>query len=139
MRSARNAIARATPVSASPAASRPLVMAMLRVNRVRSRRTSELKLAALETYSVCVVVEISDRGSAYIRYQASVTVHSSIEVGGEGSEVVAAVDVAGHVIGIEIVDVSIEENVARARAHAAELALPFPRDIVAAARNVSAA
>jgi hypothetical protein len=87
-----------------------------------------------------MIVEIADRGSAYIRYRVGERVaEGQIEVGGEGSEVLADVNAAGDVIGIEIVDVAIAENVERARSYAAERGLRFPRDLVAAARGATVA
>lgn len=86
-----------------------------------------------------MIVELADCGSAYIRYRIGKSVAGpTIEVGSEGSEVLADVDASGNIIGIEIVDVAIPENVARARAFAVEHALSFPRDIVAAWRNATA-
>jgi uncharacterized protein YuzE len=87
-----------------------------------------------------MIVELAEPGSAYIRYRtgerpAGVTV----EVGGEGSEVLADLNDSGAVIGIEIVDVNISESVERARAFAHEHGLSFPRDIVAAAQSAAAA
>ena len=87
-----------------------------------------------------MIVEIADRGSAYIRYRVGERVaEPQIEVGGEASEVLADVNAAGDIIGIEIVDVAIPENIARARAFAAERGLQFPRDLVAAARGAAVA
>ena len=87
-----------------------------------------------------MIVELADRGSAYIRYRISERVaEPTVEVGGEGSEVLADVNAVGDIIGIEIIDVAIPENVARARAFAVERGLAFPRDIVAAWRSASAA
>ncbi len=87
-----------------------------------------------------MIVELAERGSAYIRYRIGERVaDAQIEVGGEGSEVLADVNDADDVVGIEIVDVAIGENIERARAFAAERGLPFPRDIASAARSASAA
>jgi uncharacterized protein YuzE len=87
-----------------------------------------------------MIVELAERGSAYIRYRAGeAVVPPTIEVGGDGSEVLADMNATGDVIGIEIVDIAVPENVQRARAFAAERSLPFPRDIVAASKNASAA
>jgi uncharacterized protein YuzE len=87
-----------------------------------------------------MIVEIADRGSAYIRYRASdQPVATTIEVGGEGSEVLADVNDRDEIIGIEIVDVNVAESVDQARAFARERGLAFPRDIVAAAKSASAA
>jgi uncharacterized protein YuzE len=61
----------------------------------------------------------------YIRYPGGRIV-KCIEVGGEGSDVIADVDEAGTVVGIEIVDVNIPQNVALARSFAAARGLAFP-------------
>ncbi len=85
-----------------------------------------------------MIVEIAERGSAYIRYRiGESTEGSQIELGGEGSEVLADVNAANEIIGIEIVDVNIADNVDRARAFARERGLPFPRDLVAASRAIA--
>ena len=82
-----------------------------------------------------MIVEIAERGSAYIRYRIDERVAGpTVEVGGEGSEVLADVNADDQVIGIEIVDVAVPESIERARAFARERGLPFPRDLVAAAR-----
>ncbi len=87
-----------------------------------------------------MIVELAERGSAYIRYRAGERpAGATVEVGGEGSEVLADVNDGGAVIGIEIVDVNIGESVRRARAFAEKHGLSFPRDIVAAARSAGAA
>jgi len=87
-----------------------------------------------------MIVELAERGSAYIRYRIGERpTRSTLEVGGAGSEVLADLNDSGDVIGIEIVDVNITENVERARAFAVERGLAFPRDVVAAARSASAA
>jgi len=87
-----------------------------------------------------MIVELADRGSAYIRYRIGERVaEPTVEVGGEGSEVLADVNASGEIVGIEIVDVAIPESVTRARAFALEHGLSFPRDILAAWRNASAA
>jgi uncharacterized protein YuzE len=87
-----------------------------------------------------VIVELSDRGSVYIRYRVGeLPVGDTLEVGGDATEVLADVNEAGDVIGIEIVDVNVAESVELARAFAHERRLAFPRDIVAAARSASAA
>jgi len=87
-----------------------------------------------------MIVEIAERGSAYIRYRTGERVDGpTIEVGGEGSEVLADVNAANEIIGIEIVDVAIPDNVERARTFARDRGLPFPRDLVAAARGAALA
>ena len=87
-----------------------------------------------------MIVEIADSGSAYIRYRVGERVaEGQIEVGGEGSEVLADVNGAGDLIGIEIVDVAIAESVERARSYTAGRGLRFPRDLVAAARGATVA
>jgi uncharacterized protein YuzE len=87
-----------------------------------------------------MIVELAERGSAYIRYRLRDAVAGSqLEVGGEGSEVLVDFNAAGDVIGIEIVDVNVLENVELARAFAVEHRMPFPRDIVAAAQSASVA
>lgn len=68
----------------------------------------------------------------YVSYPGGAVVES-IEVGGEGSEVLADVDESGRIVGIEIVDVAIAENVEIARRFAAERGLAFPPKIVPAA------
>jgi len=85
-----------------------------------------------------MIVEIAERGSAYIRYRIGERVEGSqIEVGGEGSEVLVDVSAANEVIGIEIIDVNIADSVDRARSFARERGLPFPRDVVAASRAIA--
>ncbi len=85
-----------------------------------------------------MIVELSERGSAYIRYRVGErVVEPQIEVGGEGAEVLADVNDADVVVGIEIVDVAVRENVERARAFAHERGLPFPRDLAGAARAIA--
>jgi uncharacterized protein YuzE len=86
-----------------------------------------------------MIVELAERGSAYIRYRLREAVAGvQLEVGGEGSEVLVDFNAAGDVIGIEIVDVNVLENVELARRFAIEHGMGFPRDIVAAARSASA-
>jgi len=72
-------------------------------------------------------IELSSTGAAYIRYGTSASAENICVGGDESSDV------------IEIVDVSIADDVARARAFAVERRLPFPRDLAAAVRDVSAA
>ena len=84
-------------------------------------------------------IELSSTGAAYIRYGTSASVEDIYVGGDESSDVIVDLDDRGTVIGIEIVDVSIAEDVARARAFAAERDLPFPRDLAAAVRDVAAA
>jgi uncharacterized protein YuzE len=79
-----------------------------------------------------MIVELAGGGSAYIRYRAGETVVGPQEE--VGLEVLVDRNAAGEVVGIEIVDVAVEENVADARRFAAGAGLPFPRDIVAASR-----
>jgi uncharacterized protein YuzE len=87
-----------------------------------------------------MIVEIAESGSAYIRYRPSdQPVSETIEVGGEGSEVMADVNDRGEVIGIEIVDVNVADSIEQARNFARDRGLAFPRDIAAAAKSVSAA
>jgi hypothetical protein len=87
-----------------------------------------------------MIVELAEHGCAYIRYRVGEPIaEPTLEVGGEGSEALADLNAAGNVIGIEIVDVGIAENIERAREFARQRGLPFPRDIVAAARNAEAA
>ena len=69
---------------------------------------------------------------AYIDYVGG-TIVETIEVGGEGSEVLADVDEDGRIVGIEILDVNIPENVALARRFAAERGLAFPPNAYPAA------
>jgi uncharacterized protein YuzE len=85
-----------------------------------------------------MIVEIAERGSAYIRYRVGERVaDSQIEVGGEGSEVLADVNAADEVIGIEIVDVNVPESVELARSFAQQRGLAFPRDLATAARAIA--
>ncbi len=87
-----------------------------------------------------MIVEIAERGSAYIRYRSGERVEGpTIEVGGEGSEVLADVNGSDEIIGIEIVDVAVPESVECARQFARERGLPFPRDLVAAVRAAQVA
>jgi hypothetical protein len=86
-----------------------------------------------------MIVELSECGSAYIRYLiGELPAGPTVEVGGEGSEVLVDVNAVGATIGIEIVDVAVPENVQLAQRYAIEHGLPFPNDIVAAARSVAA-
>jgi uncharacterized protein YuzE len=84
-------------------------------------------------------VELSSTGAAYIRYDTTASVENFYVGGDESSDVIVDLDEHGTVIGIEIVNVAIAEDVAGARAFAAERGLPFPRDLAAAVRDVSAA
>jgi hypothetical protein len=85
-----------------------------------------------------MIVELSERGSAYVRYLVGdPPVGPTVEVGGEGAEVLVDLNAQGAPIGIEIIDVTVPENVRLAQKYAAEHGLPFPNDIVAAARSVS--
>ena len=86
-----------------------------------------------------MIVEFSERRSAYIRYLVGESpAGPTVEVGGEGSAVLVDVNAVGLTIGIEIVDVAVPENVRSAQRYAAEHGLPFPNDIVTAARSVAA-
>jgi hypothetical protein len=85
-----------------------------------------------------MIVELSERGSAYVRYLVGdPPVGPAVEVGGEGSAVLVDLNAQGAPIGIEIVDVNIPENVLLAQQYATKHGLPFPKDIVTAAHNVS--
>ena len=84
-------------------------------------------------------IELSSTGAAYIRYSTSASAENLYVGGDESSDVIVDLDDRGTVIGMEIVDVSIAEDVASARAFAVERGLPVPRDLAAAARDVSAA
>ena len=87
-----------------------------------------------------MIVELAERGSAYIRYRTGERVaEPTVEVSGEGSEVLADVNASGEIVGVEIVDVAVPESVTRAREFALEHGLSFPRDILTAWRNASAA
>ena len=68
----------------------------------------------------------------YIGYPGGPIVES-IEVGGEGSSVLADVDAEGRIIGIEILDVNVTEHVGLARSFAAEHGLAFPPGALPAA------
>jgi uncharacterized protein YuzE len=84
-------------------------------------------------------VELSSTGAAYIRYGTGESVENIYVGGDESSGVIVDLDDRGTVIGVEIVDVSTTEDIARARAFAVERGLPFPRDLAAAVGDVSAA
>jgi uncharacterized protein YuzE len=84
-------------------------------------------------------IELSSTGAAYIRYTTGISVDNIFVGGDETSDVIVDIDECGGVVGIEIVDVYAQDDVARARAFAVERDLPFPRDLAAAARDVSAA
>jgi uncharacterized protein YuzE len=84
-------------------------------------------------------IELSSTGAAYIRYGTSASAENIYVGGDESSDVIVDLDDRGIVVGIEIVDVSIADDVARARAFAVQRGLPFPRDLAAAVRDVSAA
>ena len=87
-----------------------------------------------------MIVELADRGSAYIRYRLEERpTGATLEVGGEGSEVLADVNATGDIIGIEIVDAAIAESVVLARTFAHERNLPFPIDLAGAARGAAIA
>ena len=68
----------------------------------------------------------------YIGYPGGAVVES-IEVGGEGSDVLADLDSDGHIVGIEILDVNVADDVALARQFAEERGLAFPPNAVPAA------
>ncbi len=68
----------------------------------------------------------------YIGYAGGAVVET-IEVGGEGSDVLADVDAEGRIVGIEILDVHVRENVERARRFADEHGLAFPPNALPAA------
>ncbi len=84
-------------------------------------------------------IELSSTGAAYVRYSTSTSIENMYVGGDESSDVIVDLDDRGTVIGIEIVDVSVAADVARARVFAEERGLPFPRDLAAAVRDVSAA
>lgn len=84
-------------------------------------------------------VELSSTGAAYVRYGTNASAENIYIGDDESSDVIVDLDDSGAVMGIEIVDVSIAGNVARARAFAVERGLPFPRDLAAAVHDVSAA
>jgi uncharacterized protein YuzE len=71
-------------------------------------------------------VDYTGNGMAYISYRPGRGVHKTLEVGGEGSEVLADLNEAGEVLGIEIIDVNVPENVEVARRFAAERGLELP-------------
>ncbi|MGP6157174.1 MAG: DUF2283 domain-containing protein [Vulcanimicrobiaceae bacterium] len=84
-------------------------------------------------------VELSSTGAAYIRYATSASACNLFVGGDEDSDVIVDLDDAGNVIGIEILDVTVQADIERARVFARERDLPFPRDLAAAARDLSAA
>ena len=84
-------------------------------------------------------IELSSTGAAYRRYGAGASAENIYVGGDESSDVIVDLDGRGTVIGSETVDVSIADDVARARALTLERGLPFPHDLAAAARDVSAA
>jgi uncharacterized protein YuzE len=83
-----------------------------------------------------MIVELAERGSAYIRYRVGDAVVGPQEE--IGSEVLIDRNADGQVIGIEIIDVMVAESVEDARRFAADAELDFPRDLVGAARSASA-
>ena len=84
-------------------------------------------------------IELSSTGAAYVRYGTSASVENIYVGGDESSDVIVDLDERGTVIGIEIVDVSIAEDVRpRARGFALERGLPFSRDLAAAVHDLSA-
>jgi uncharacterized protein YuzE len=86
-----------------------------------------------------MIVEISSSGAAYIRYATGVSV-SNVYVGeGESADVIVDLDESSRVLGIELLDATSESDIALARAFALERSLPFPRDLAAAARDISVA
>ncbi len=78
------------------------------------------------------MVEHAQAKPFYLRYPGGRIV-TCIEVGGEGSDVIADVDGAGTVVGIEIVDVNVARSVELARSFAASRGLAFPETIGPAA------
>jgi uncharacterized protein YuzE len=76
--------------------------------------------------------EHRDPRPAYIHYVGGPIVET-IEVGEEGSDVLADVDAQGRIVGIEILDVNVPENIRLARRFAAEHGLEFPPGSVPAA------
>ncbi|HEX3465020.1 MAG TPA: DUF2283 domain-containing protein [Candidatus Elarobacter sp.] len=74
----------------------------------------------------------ADSNPFYLGYPGGMIVES-IEVGGEGSEVLADVDADGRIVGIEILDVNVPANVELARRFADEHGLAFPPGAVPAA------
>jgi len=68
----------------------------------------------------------------YIGYPGGPVVES-IEVGGEGSAVLADIDAESRIVGIEILDVNVPEHVSLARSFAAENGLAFPPGALPAA------
>jgi uncharacterized protein YuzE len=73
-----------------------------------------------------MIVENAGSGLVYISYRPGRGVYRTLEVGGEGSEVLADLNEAGQVLGIEIIDTTIPENLDLARRFAAERGLDFP-------------
>jgi uncharacterized protein YuzE len=86
-----------------------------------------------------MIVELSPRGSAYIRYRTDPVAEPTMFVGGEDSEVLADVNDRGDIIGIEIVDVNVPESVQQARTFAAERGLEFPIDLLSASKSIRVA
>lgn len=72
-----------------------------------------------------MMVEQAGSEPFYIGYPGGPVV-DSIEVGGEGSAVLADVDAEGRIVGIEILDVNVAEHVALARSFADRNGLAFP-------------
>jgi uncharacterized protein YuzE len=74
----------------------------------------------------------ADSDPFYIGYPGGPVVES-IEVGGEGSAVLADVGAEGRIVGIEILDVNVPEHVALARSFADRNGLAFPPGALPAA------
>jgi len=79
-----------------------------------------------------MMVEHAEPKPFYVRYPGGRIVEC-IEVGGEGSDVIADVDEAGTVVGIEILDVNVPQSVALARGFAEARGLTFPDSVGPAA------
>jgi uncharacterized protein YuzE len=83
-------------------------------------------------------IELSSTGAAYIRYTTNPSATNVFVGDDEDSDVIADLDECGDVVGIEILDVSVVADIEKARGFARQHELPFPRDLAAAARDVSA-
>jgi len=81
-------------------------------------------------------VELSSNGTAYIRYSMADSVDNVYVGGDDSSDVIVDIDAAGSVVGIELLNVSAEDDIASARAFAGDRGLPFPHDIAAAIHNL---
>lgn len=80
-------------------------------------------------------LDITPRGQAYIRYAFGPVVGPQQEI---GLEVIVDRNAAGEIVGIEIVDVNVQQSVSEARAFATSQGLDFPRDLVGALHHVRA-